>query len=199
MNLREVLAAVVRSWKIVLVCCVLGITLGAGASLLQPTVYEASASGFLTARLGDDPDLAALADDMVVRHSAAYLTVATSKPVLERVIEDLDLDTTPAALARSLDVSASGSVLSVKYVADDAGEAQEVAAAVVSTLGTEITDIEASFSGGPVAKLHPVTSAREPTQVSPTTPLNLVLGTMLGLFLGLTAALMLALLRPERE
>ena len=97
MDLRR-LIAIVRTWLPLLIASVV---LAAGAAFvisnLQQKVYEAKATLIVGQSLtGVNPDYTQLLVSQ--RLSTTYAAVATTRPILEAVIEELGLDVTPDEL-----------------------------------------------------------------------------------------------------
>jgi polysaccharide biosynthesis transport protein len=127
---------IVRSWMPLLIGCVLltgGITYVITSG--QPNVYEANARLLVGQSLsGVNPDYNQLLVSQ--RLSATYATVATTDQTLSKVIESLDLPSTPAELQRQVVVVASQdtALLSITARAGNPAAAAAIANAVAAEL-----------------------------------------------------------------
>lgn len=192
MGLTEALDAVRRSWVHVLVCVALGLGLGAALTATQPVAHSATANAAVTAKFGDDPAMAPLATAMLSSRLPAYQEVVQSRDVLDEVIARLDLDEDAGDLARSIDVTAAGSLITVRASAADPDTARDVAATALEVSAAKIQELEVGFQDEATIQVTPIASADDPLQVSPTTSINLLAGFVLGVLLGLVVALVRA-------
>ena len=137
--------AIVRSWSPLLVVAVL---LAAGAafaySSLQPKVYEAKATLIVGQSLsGVSPDF----DQLMVsqRLSTTYAAVATKRPILEKVIEELGLDVTVDDLAKRVRAEAALESTLLTITTQDTDP--DRAAAIANGLADQLIEASASIQG----------------------------------------------------
>ncbi|HEX3932287.1 MAG TPA: polysaccharide biosynthesis tyrosine autokinase [Nocardioides sp.] len=208
MEFKDYVRIVLAHWVGVLVLTVLGLAGAVGYNATQPQVYEASATGYVTAGNSDNTADATLADQLAKAKVTSYVAVATSTKVANRVIRSLGLQTSPGALIGSISVSQPTDtvLLDISARSEDPVKAQQLANAWVSALAAEIKtlDTQTSSSGtstgtstgttsdtGGEPSLHiEVLSQAEPgALVLPRTKVNLVVGLLLGFLLGFAYAL----------
>jgi len=127
---------IVRAWFPLLVICVL---LAAGAafviSSLQQKVYEAKATLIVGQSLtGVSPDYTQLLASQ--RLSTTYAAVATTRPILEAVIKDLGLETTPDELLERVLAKAptDSTLLTISAQDGDAARSAAIANAIAEQL-----------------------------------------------------------------
>lgn len=185
---------VARGWWLVLLGALLGAVVGwmttdnlasytsSSSILLSPTqVASATSSEAYTANL--------LAQGRV----QSYADLADNDAVTERVIEDLDLDLTPAELASQVTATATPAttVLNLSVTDEDPEQAQVIAQGVSDRLVTLITRVERRRADGTALVRAEIESAPQlPTDSASTPPewRNPALGAAGGLVLGLAAA-----------
>ncbi|WXF91687.1 Wzz/FepE/Etk N-terminal domain-containing protein [Curtobacterium flaccumfaciens pv. flaccumfaciens] len=197
MNYLAVIRALLSGWWIIA-----GATLlGAGASLVvtsvTPPTYEASTSYYVSVA----GDTSATAGEIAQGSTAAqqkiksYMQLATSPRVLQGVVDELDLDVTPAALASQVTASVDAGTVIIKIAVQDgsAKAAATIAEQIGKSLATVVQEIEpAGADQAPSVRLEEVTPASRPlSPIAPRKTADLALG-LLG---GLAAGAALALLR----
>lgn len=194
MELSDYLRVLRAHWIGVLLLTILG-TAGAGAyTLTQPEVYAANASGLVSvgSDVTTDPNVPMLNDSLARSRVKSYVEVVTSRAVAQRVIDDLGLQTEPAALVSKISVEQPLDTVSLKITARASSPklAQQLADAWVAATADEIKEIE--DPDGKIATapyLRPVESAELPgSPISPNPPRNLAIGFALGLLLGIAYA-----------
>jgi capsular exopolysaccharide synthesis family protein len=171
-----------------------------GWSSLQPKVYAASSSGFVTSGGGGDPGLDSLNDSLSKSRAASYVVLAKDRETASLVIDDLGLDTSPEGLVGSIDAAQTPDtvIISITARAGTPEEAQQLADAWVGALAERVKDIEAGKSSGGQGqgmRIEVSESAQLPTSpVSPQVERNVLLGAVLGALLGLGYAVVRSLL-----
>lgn len=129
----------------------------------------------------------------------SFVDVVDSALVLDRVINDLDLDTTAQQLAQSVQASSptDSVIISVKVTDTDA----EKAASIANSIGTNFADVVVNRLEKPegdtasLVRVETIEPALVPVSPSsPRVPLNVVLGVVLGLALGLGIAILRSVL-----
>jgi uncharacterized protein involved in exopolysaccharide biosynthesis len=98
MELKDYVRIVLAHWVGVLLLVVAGVAGALAYNATQPKVYEATATGYVTAGSSTNTSEATLADSLAKAKVTSYVAVATSTRVADRVITTLGLDTTPAEL-----------------------------------------------------------------------------------------------------
>ena len=191
-------------WLAIVACVVLGLLAAVAITVTTHPVYQASATLFLKV----DSDSSSLYDrsQFSVQRVKSYPDLVDSPSVLQPVIDQLGLDTTPQALAAN--VSASNPIdtvaLKVTAQADEAKLAAQIANSVSAELAKEVSTLETaklaqSATGKnpiPVSSIELVLTvpAQTPTAAaSPNKTVNLAIGLLSGLAGGLILALLLSL------
>lgn len=200
MELRDYLRVLHRNWIIVVALTILG---GAGAygwSLLQTPTYQANTQLYVSVRSD-----AAGASELVQGTSFArqavvsFVDVVDSALVLDRVINDLDLDVSAQQLAQTVQASSptDSVIISINVSNTDA----EQAASIANSIGTNFADVVVNQLEKPegdavsLVRVETIEPALVPTSPSsPRIPINVVLGVVLGLALGLGIAILRSIL-----
>ncbi len=194
MELRDYLAVLRRSWLLILGATLAGLVIAGVMSLLVTPLYQAKTQLFISMADESDGSSSAYTGALFAQQRVkSYTAIVDSPAVLEPVIEDLGLDTTPTALAPRISAVAPPNTVLIEVTAvdTDAARAAAIANAVGASFADEIVRLETP-SGGASAPVKPSVTqpAVEPrAPISPRTQLNLVLGALLGLLLGIGIAL----------
>ena len=96
---------------------VLGAATAWGWSSVQPKVYAASSSGFVTSGSGGDAGLDNLNDILSKSRAASYVVLAKDRDTASIVIDDLDLETSPEALVGSIDAAQTPDTVIIQITA----------------------------------------------------------------------------------
>ncbi|MFI7493935.1 YveK family protein [Kocuria sp. M4R2S49] len=179
---------------IVLVCTLLAL----GWSLMQPKFYSTTVRGLVIA-IGQQDLSSRLAGDQLVRSkAAAYESLATSRPVAETVIDDLDLDTPPERILDSITVEVPSNSPEIRITAwDDSPEdAAKLADAWLTGLTRTVETLENSGdeAADSVGRISIQQLSRAEVPTSPTVP-NTLLHTGIGVLVGLVLGLVYAFVR----
>lgn len=198
MNYLVVIRALLSGWWIIA-----GATLlGAGTSLvvtsITPPTYEASTSYYVSVA-GDTSGTAgeiAQGSTAAQQKIKSYMQLASSPRVLQGVIDELDLDTTPSALASRVVTSVDAGTVIITIAVQDGSPkaASTIAEQVGKGLAAVVQQIEPSGADRtPSVTLEEVTPATEPTApVAPKKAADLALGLVGGLAVGAALALLRA-------
>jgi len=187
--------ALVRSWPLVVVLAIVGAVGGWGWSQTQPDSYRATSSVFVSAAEGASPTELLQGSSYTQNLVQSYTRLATTSAVLEPVIADLDLDTTPTRLARLVTAEnpLNTVIIDVSVVDGNAVQAAALANAVTSSLTEQARRLSPeSTTGLSSLAVTPVATATAPQQ--PIGP-NRRLITLAGLVGGAALGVVLALLR----
>ncbi|MGN0064101.1 MAG: YveK family protein, partial [Nocardioides sp.] len=200
MELADYLRILRNHWMAVAVCVVVVAALAFGWSSLQPKVYEASSSGFVTSGSGGDAGLANLNDTLSKSRAASYVALAKDRATASIVAEELGLEQSPESLAANIDAAQTPDTVLIVITARDGTPegAQQLADAWVKALAQRVADIEGATT--PVTgtgqdgngettnlgmRIEVSASAQLPTTpVSPQVGRNVLLGALLGALLG---------------
>ncbi|RWR19191.1 polysaccharide biosynthesis tyrosine autokinase [Microbacterium enclense] len=200
MELRDYLRILHRNWILVLSLTILG---GAGAygwSLLQTPTYEASTQLYVSVR-SDSSGVSELVQGTSFARQAvvSFVDVVDSALVLDRVINDLDLDVSAQELARTIDASSptNSVIISIKVSNTTADQA----AAIANSVGSNFADVVVNRLEKPdgeapsLVRVETIAPALVPTSpASPHIPLNVIVGVVIGLALGLGIAVLRSVL-----
>ena len=205
MEFKDYVRIVRAHWVGVLVLAIAGVAGAAVYNLSQPKVYQATATGYVTAGQTDGASDATIGDALAKAKVTSYVAVATSTKVADHVIKDLDLTTSPGVLIGKISVSQpTGTVLiNINARAADPHDAQALADAWVNALAAEIKTLDTSATSeastsskgttdtpaAPSLRIETLSQASPGSLVLPRTNLNLLAGLVLGLLLGLAYAL----------
>ncbi|MCG7418036.1 polysaccharide biosynthesis tyrosine autokinase [Microbacterium sp. ACRRU] len=200
MELSNYLRILHRDWILIVALTLLG---GAGAygfSLTQTPTYEANTQLYVSVR-SDNSGVSELAQGTTFARQAvvSFVDVVDSAVVLDRVINDLDLDTTAQELARSVSASSPTNSVIISISVSDASA--ETAASIANSIGTNFADVVVNSLEKPegdtasLVRIETIEPALVPlSPSSPHTVLNVILGVVVGLGLGVAFALLRSIL-----
>lgn len=198
MELQQYLQIVRRYWRSTLATVLACIVLAALFTLLQKPTYTSTSSVFLTVESGGTAGELSQGATYAERQVTSYVSVATTALVLDPVIQELGLDTTPARLASQLSVSAPSSTSIIKISAEDGSPtgAAELSNAVANSLLNAVDELAPPGpEGNRLVSATIIDSALVPTSPSAPRPtMNLALGGLLGLLLGFGQAVLRSVL-----
>ncbi len=193
--MREAAVLLGRRWVELVVLTLLGVAGAAVGIYVSTPVYRASAEVFVSTAGGQDAVQSLHASTYAVTRIASYAELARSGVVLERVIDDLGLDQSPAQLASQIEAAGLPESLLVEIHASSASaeQARDVANSVADNLELVIESGLESF-GGDISSLVQVSTVREaPLPVAPRYPdypTLLALGGFAGFLMALGAVLL---------
>lgn len=201
MELRDYLRILHKYWILIATITLLGVAVGAGASLLMKPKYEATTQLYVSVR-GENAAVGELAQgSTLARQSVAtYASIVKTQSVLGPVIERLNLEQSSPHLAASVSTSTpvNQSLINVTVTSGDPEQAAEIANAIGESLTSVVeNDLEAGITEGApsLVSLKTVQPAIVPASpVSPRTSLNLALGALIGLALGIGIAVLRSVL-----
>ncbi|AOX65324.1 hypothetical protein BJK06_05785 [Curtobacterium sp. BH-2-1-1] len=185
-----------KGWLLILIGALLGAGGGFAAAVLATPEYSATTKLFVSVRTSD----AASATDVSQGNSAAqqkvrsYADVVLTESILQPVIEELALDTTPAGLARRVQptINTNTVVISIAVTDESAARSARIANSIGRSFVRVIERLEQpSADSASLVRASTVQSAVVPsTPSSPNRTLNIVVGLAVGAFLGFAAALL---------
>ena len=195
MTLHDLARLLRSSLILILVTTVLGLAAAGVAILATPRVYEAKSLVYVDIALPDGADAEDLtaASDLAKFQTITFKALATSDLVLDGVIDDLGLDTTPAQLSRDITALAALDTAVIEITVDRSApdEASDIANAIARSLVAKFSEGAHSSGTGPELALTQARTAVPPTSpVVPNAPLNLALGLFGGLVLGCGIAIL---------
>lgn len=191
MRIDEYYRILRRHWRIIVASTLVAIALMAVWDFFQPKVYQASSSGFVTTGKSSNLSEASFGDQLAKSRATSYVDVASSRAVAERVIDDLNLDTTPAALINQITVTQPTDTVLLRISANASSpeQAQQIANSWVKALSAQVAQLEGSGSGG--LRIDTLEPAQLPsTPISPNTKLDLTIAGIVGLLAGVGLAML---------
>lgn len=178
-DLKEIFFEFKRNIWIIIATAVVGAMAAFGVTkLLMTPIYTAENSILV---LTKETTLASLADlQMGSQLTNDYMVLITSRPVLEDVIADLDLDTTYKEFKKTISITnpSNTRVLKIAVEHENPETALEIARAVTKTASTYIGDM---MEVVPPKTIDAGVVPEQPT--SPSTIKNTAIGLLLGVFL----------------
>jgi len=203
----DYLKSVLRRWYVVLLLGVLGATGAYAYAASLPSLYRATSSVFVSSPRGETTNELVQGFTFTEKLVQSYAQLATMPAVLDPVIEELGLATTPAALASQVTASTplNTVIVEVTVVNRSPEQAAQIANAITASLATKGQDLApAGPEGAPSVSLETVSTAQPPTRpFSPNTSLIVVTGLLLGLALGVAYAVLREMLdtrvRDEKD
>ncbi len=199
MELHQYLRSLRERWRSGVVVAVLVAMTVAVLTFLETPEYQATNQVFVQARAGEGVADLNSGASFASQQIASYADLATTPFVLDAVIAEVGLDTTPAALAReiSVDVTEGSFIIEITATSTDPELAAAIADATAASLREGVAALAAE-SSAPSVDLRVVTPAVVPTtQSSPDVVRNMALGLVLALLAGVGAALIRSLLNTR--
>ncbi len=174
---------------------VVGLVIGIGFVWLYPVSYKASADAYVRAVVPANDTAPNQADEyysasqLATQKVKAFVPVFTSEAVAQGVIDTLGLDTTPAALSRSVSATNEDDTLTitVTVTAPTAEDARIIVDEVIRQSAEQVRRLEGEDS--PVAVVPMSPSGLSTTSRSPSILSCLGLGALGGVLLGYALAL----------
>ena len=168
MKLKDYLSLLRRNIGLLVVVTLIGGLAGAATALTLPTTYSARTELFVSVNTSGDPYDLQMGSSFVQERIQTYVDMADSRSVLQPVIDELGLETTPEALASSVTAySDPRTVLITVDASQSSADAAEglsgaVADSLVNVIGQmedpedeEASQIRLTVSNPPVAPGEP--------------------------------------------
>lgn len=188
----EFLSVLARRWRIVAIFVVLGVATSAVVTQQLTPTYRAEAQLFVAFAPNDDNAVSLSQGNLFAANRVqSYTDLIESPLVLQPVIDELGLDTTPEELAEELSAETPPDTVLIELTADDSSpqRAADIANAVAKYLTDVIEDLDRTGnepSPVQVSVTRPATPPDEPEFPLPL--LNIAIGLFAGLALGLGVA-----------
>jgi capsular exopolysaccharide synthesis family protein len=155
-------------------------------------IYTAKASAFVSLPSGNTAGELSQGVNFTQELMASFADLATRPVVMEKVIDELDLNTTPAKLARSVRARVSGGTVILEVLASSPSRqrAAAIANSVVANLDTVVRQVSPQRDDGrSTVEITPVGEATPPLyQSAPNTRRNVVAALLAGGLLGVAVA-----------
>lgn len=194
MDLQSYLRILRKRWRIIPAVTLLVVALAALFTVLSPKQYESDVQFFVSTSGSDSTAALAQGGTFTQQRVKSYTELLTTPRVLNPVIKNLKLDTTPKDLAPQITAQAPADTVLIQVAVQD--RSPQRAEAIASELGTQfpsaVEDLEkVSASKESPVKVTLVRSAQTATSpVSPKPTRNIALALILGLLLGVGAAIL---------
>ncbi|MDP9431464.1 MAG: polysaccharide biosynthesis tyrosine autokinase [Actinomycetota bacterium] len=198
MDLKAYLAALRQRWMLVVACMLACTGAAAGVTFTTPPVYESHTELFVSTSEQGDVSQAYQGGLFSQQRVKSYAQLVSSPLVTQRVIDRLELQTTPDALRQSITASAPIDTVLIQVAVRD--REPERARNIARVLGREFIRVVDDLETPEGSEYAPVkVTIVKPAQVSslpvaPNIPLQLTLGVLLGVALGVGAAMLLTTL-----
>lgn len=194
-ELRDYIRILQKSWILIAVILLVGVSVGSIYSILEKPRYESSAKVFVSTASGATVSELQQGNTFTQQRVTTYADLATTPIVLLPVIAGLGLDLSSDQLAGMLTASApiETTLIEISVSGTDAALTAKIATAVSESLTKVVESIETSESSGGASpvKLTLVQHAAVPQKpISPNTPLNIALGGLVALAIAIGVALL---------
>lgn len=195
LRMHPYLGLVARHWAFVLVALIVGAAVALGLSQLVPKGYAATSTLYFSINYGESGSDLNQGATYAQSQMLSFAELARSARVLDPVIDELDLSTTAAGLAGTMDVRTPENtvVLDIVVSSGDPELAASIANATAASLTDAVQDVAPrNADGRATVTVRTVENANAPTTpTSPNTRVNVVAGA----FLGLVLAILIIVLR----
>lgn len=197
-GLPFLLTALRKLWWVIVLVAVLGAAGSFGYASLQTPLYTATSSLHFSIAEGDSATDLNQGSSYTQSQMLSYAQLVDGSLVLQPVIDELNLDTTPSELSCSISVSIpqATSTMEITATSEDPERAADLAAAVSERL-IEVLDEAGSTTadGSPSVTVTIYDNAVPPRyQSSPDKTRDALLGGVVGGMVGVALALLIALL-----
>lgn len=198
MTVGDYLRAIARSWILVILLGAVGTAGGYVIATLTPDSYRSTGAILVTSDRGDSTSELVQGNAYVQNLVSTYVLLASSELVLQPVIDELDLETTPRSLASTISASTplNSVIIEVSATSQSASLAQQITASVIESLSNVVTnDVAPTDSeGNPTVRLTTIESANEPRfAYAPIARNYAAIGALAGVAIGLILAVLRAL------
>ena len=194
MELADYLRILRKYWRSVAAVTLATLLLAAMFSLVSKPTYTSNSTIFLSIRNASTAGELNAGSSYVENQAQSFAKVAKTPIVLQPVIDQLSLDTTPEQLAGSITatIPTNTATIDLSVVRGDPAEAAAIASAVSDRLIVVVAQLSPPGPDGaePVVAtvVKPATTPTSPT--SPKVAQNFALGVLLGLLLGAGQAIL---------
>lgn len=198
MELQQYLKVFRDYWRSILATLFVVVAVTAAYTLMQNPTYRATVTVFVTVESGDSAGELSQGATYAERQVQSFVEVVTTASVLQPVIDEIGLDTTPSALAGRVSASSPNatSLIDISVTGESANEVAELANAVAASLVVTVDELAPTTTDGQgLVSANVIDPATVPTaQTSPNVLTNLALAVILGLLLGAGQALLRSVL-----
>ena len=188
MDLVDYLRALRKHWVLVLLSVLLGAGGGAASYAASAPVYRADCLLFVSMHDTGNAAMLMQGSMFTQQRVQSYTGVLTSPKVLQPVIDELGLETTPRALAEHVNSQAPVGTVLIEVTVDESSPqlAADVANAVAEHFGAVVSELEQptpdTLSPVRISVLRPAEVREQP--IAPDLARELALGLLCGVVLG---------------
>lgn len=198
LDIHDYLRILRRSWILVVASTLVGLSIGAGLSVLTKPTYSSDTQLFVALQNSGSVQDLQQGNTFSQARVQSYVKTVTTPMVLQPAIDSLGLDISANELAESVKASTDLNtvLINISVTNESPVQAAAVAQAVANSLIKAVDTLEKPKSNSPSPiNLSIITPAAAPTQASaPNTRLNLLLGLLIGLAFGVGAAVLRSVL-----
>ncbi len=190
LDFKQFLVVLRRRWLSVLLIVALALGVASALTFTRTPMYESKAQVLLTVDVRDTTDAYA-ANLAITQRAATYAQIAKSTELADLIIDAGGFEMSPEKLASRIDaeVVEGTSLIELKIQDENAREAQKIANVTVAQFADYIQNLEQVTGADNTVLVKKTDEATfNPSQVSPTVLLNLVVAALIGLLLGIGLA-----------
>lgn len=191
MQLTSVLEVFKRRWLIISITAAVVTGIVAAATFFTTPQYESHTEVFVSVNSGNDVTSLSQGGDFSTNRVKSYIALVTSRPVLTEVIDELNLNESPEALAERIHAETEPEtvLLTVRALDPDPEAAADIANSVTRHFMALVERLERpGGSESPLVALSLVQTASPlDVPVSPDIARNLIFGLIAGLVVGTIA------------
>jgi receptor protein-tyrosine kinase len=150
-DLRDYLDILRARWKLIIVTTLLGVMAAAVASMLATPLYQSCTTRFVSASDGQTNLGTAYTGSLFTQGRVkSYVEAVRSTPVMQAVVEDLNVPLTPAQLSGKVDVNNPLDTVNLEICATDPNpeQAQRIATATATQFAAFVDSIELPSDDG---------------------------------------------------
>ncbi|SEB93163.1 capsular exopolysaccharide family [Paramicrobacterium humi] len=202
MELRDYIRILHKNWMLIVACVLVGVAVAAAYSMMTSSKYQTTTQLYVSVQGGD---AAGTTVDLVQGTSFArqavtsYVDVVDTAIVLDRVIEELGLNTSASQLASHVSADTPINTVLINVTVTDTDP--KTAAKIANKIGEVFADVVVNKLEKPagdapslvrIATIQPAAVPAAP--VSPNVRMNIVLGLLIGLVGGVGIAVLRSIL-----
>jgi capsular exopolysaccharide synthesis family protein len=193
-DLRDYMRVLRTRWLLIAVCALIVVAIAALLTIRATPQYASSARLFVSTQGSTDDAQANQGGQFSLQRVKSYADLLTGQEIARRVVDEMNLDETPAALAAQISATSKLDtvILTVTVTDPDPKRAQMLANAVARVFVSYVAELETP-PGKDEATIKATVvdpAARPSAPVSPQPVRNIGLGLILGLLLGAGAAVL---------
>lgn len=192
MELQNYLMILRERWGSALLTALLVLAAVVGYTVLQTPTYQATNRVFVQTEAGSTVADLSSGVNFASQQITSYADLATTPLVLDPVIEQLGMDTSPQSLADQISTTVPPEtlILEITATSEDPAQAATIANATSESLRTQVAALESNGEGSTV-ELTVISPATEPSsQASPNMLRNVAVGVVIALLAGVGTAVL---------